>query len=504
MTARQTMALLLVVLPLTPTAMGQNSKPAVSFLNKALDDEKQVRSVLGVIGTVRDPDSQPLLLACLKSVDADYRLFAVRALAALETDTARDALIQRYREEGSAEVRAEVLYQLVQLQAANAALLQQALLDDDESIRALAALALLKQKRQDLAEPALQRIADAKDETAACLARTALLGLGQRGQLAPLRKLAEDPKTPDELLARMLAQITAQKMSGAYELVEAIASSDRPAPLRHQAYIALAAIDPNISRKFALEIGKTSNIVLQAHLLQLLSDRKDARSYLQSLAGGEDASGAIASLARFELTRAAGGGAALTRAATRALVVKNLRGERVAAHPIAIRYILMRAEEDRKAEADKAKPYVPALLGYIRSTRTDSSQMYPEHLQAAKAATFLADFGTPEALAGLKEILAGRYTPVLRATAAGIRHTNNRQAAELLRPLLDRPYAELQEDAALALGKNRAPSAAGLLAELLNNPERHSLLTNASAAWCLLKINGDAARVAAELAKKIK
>ncbi len=121
----------------------------------------------------------------------------------------------------------------------------------------------------------------------------------------------------------------------------------------------------------------------------------------------------------------------------------------------------------------------------------------------AKAATILTDLGTPEAVAGLRKILAGPYNTTVRATAAGLLRSKSPAAMELARPLLASPYSELSTDAALVLGSFADPAAKGKLEQFAISGSGDPTPLRAMSCWYLLKIAGRTKTAAEQMARQM-
>lgn len=488
-----------VVLSCAALALGQDARIARDCLGECFAETADARATLGVLAVTGDKDLLPLFLACARSKDKDFRLFAVQTLADLDDPQADRALRERVQIDPAYPVRGLALFHLLRRNAVTTAQLQDALLTPDDYVRCLASVGLIRAGKGNLAAETLDKLTASTNPTAVAIARMCLLQLGHQDQLVPLRKLLADEKTPDELAARMLSQITEEKISAAYELARQVAESDRVAPLRVRAYEAMATLSPRTAETLLLAIGNSNNAILRAHLLEILSRQKDSQTALKALATGGDG---IAALARFELARPAGGADA-ARAALAALIPRDEKDEHQPADYYVVRYVLLRAEQDIKARGEQADFYTPALAGYIRAISADTEDLRQEHLLAARATTLLADLGTPEAMKELKELLRGRYDARLRVVAAGLRHTANRQSAALAKALLDRPYEDIVLDATLALGKTQNPDAETLLARAIRDGKRNPPAVRVLASWYLLKLRNQAQAAAAELAEKL-
>ena len=130
--------------------------------------------------------------------------------------------------------------------------------------------------------------------------------------------------------------------------------------------------------------------------------------------------------------------------------------------------------------------------------------MNASHYHAARAATILTDLGTAEAVGGLRAILSGRHSAVVRAVGAGLLRSKNRIACELARPLLESPYEELYADGALVLGSFGDEAARRRLEEFTAGSGRHPAPLVALSCWYLLKISHQTEAAGRQLARQIE
>ena len=464
---------------------------AKAWLSAALDDPKKADAVLAALRVSNDRDAAPIFGALTRSGDRRSRLAATAAIARLAPQESVPYLLERLQQDTLHAVRAEALAHLLEMKAISPEQLQAALLVDDDNVRCLAARGLLRQGRKDQAGPALRKLAQSKDLPTACMSRMSLLGMGEPSHLEPLSQALLDGATPDAVLTLMLQQVADEKIRPAGELAQAITQSARPITVRVMAYRAVSALSATPASTLAQAIGQTREITLQVHLVNLLSAAPDNQEALAGLAGGE---GTAAALARLELARSRKD-PPLDKAASAALAL---------GHPVVIDYVLDRCAKDITALGEKADAYTPALLGFIRATNSDSREMGAVHVRTARAATLLCDLGTPAALAGVKELVNARHTTVAQAVAAGMRWSKNKAVCEIARPLLTNPYRNVAVDAALTLGMLGDVAAAGPLRELVARGDREQPSLMTLACWYLLKIEGQTAQTARELAKQIK
>jgi HEAT repeat protein len=178
-------------------------------------------------------------------------------------------------------------------------------------------------------------------------------------------------------------------------------------------------------------------------------------------------------------------------------------------HPVMIEYVLARMRTDVAASVEKknnhAVFYIEPVLRYIRSLDLETTEMTPHHDRAALAVELLCDLGAPQAVAALREILAGRSNSALRRLVAGaLYRSKNRAAVELARPLLDSPFGELKTYAALLLGREGVEAAIDPLLDIQRTEKRRGVDVLTLANWYLIQMSGQAAASVANIAKSVK
>lgn len=478
----------------TPPAPSPQVDPRTpyGYLAKMLRDAKTANPTLAALRSTGDKDLAPLFAAMTRSGEKKRRMFGVLAVADLVGKDAADVLLERVNADPAMAIRAVALSRLVDLEALSAAQLAQALRVPDENVQCLAARALVGCGQAEIAQPHLVRLAGSKDVTTSSLASMCLLGLGRRDREPALRKVVRDPNTDAKLLGLLLRQVETQKITSAIPLALHVAAAPgTPTALRVQAYRTVSNISSLGAVTLRDTIARSTNMALRVRLLKMLAVRPDAGPHLKMLTAGATP---VAVLARFELARRTGGATASSAVVTAVAL----------GHPVVIAYVLDRAAKDIEAHGPKAGYYVPALLRIIRSVDPHPVRMRKEHYLAAGAATRLLELGTPAALAGLKELLAGKATAVTQATAAGLLRATNVAACDLVRPLLSRPYEELANDAALALGHFGDPGATARLTRILAGQETHPPTLVVLSSWYLLKIAKQTQPAATHLAKLIQ
>jgi len=459
-------------------------------LADALVDPDRAEFTLAALRSTRDADLAPLFLALARNGDKDQRMFATISLAELAGADAADALRERLRADAVMAIRCEALLQLQDIRAVTDNDLLEALKAPDESLRCLAARGLVEMGRGDAAEDTLVKLTASRDTATAAMARMALLGMGRREHSEALSKLMLDPATPREVVSLLLAQAREQKVAAALPMAHRVATSAAPAPVRALAWQAVCAVSPRGPAVLAEAIDVSKELILRIHLLRALSDHQAGREHLKALSSGRDA---VAALARFELLRDKGG-----------LLAAQATGEALRLeHPIVVDYVLIRAGEDAEGRKQQADFYTAPLLDYVRSVPPQPREMQAEHYRAARAATILADMGAPAALAGLREILTGEYSAVVRAAAAGFLKSDNPATCDLVRPLLKSPYDELHSDAMLVLGHFGDASAIEPLRKFLSRTKGRSPAMIALVSWYYLKTQRLTRRTAQKLAESV-
>jgi len=476
---------------LSPPARAQPKADPLTHLSELLADPAEADAALAALAATEDKDLAPLFVALSRSQDPGRRAFAVTALRNIAGKDSAAVLLERLRKDPDVNVRLRALGYLIDLDAVTPDDLLETIKAKSEPLQCLAADALVSKGRGRSAAAVLGKLASGKDPAVAAMAGTALLAMGRSEQISHLLKLVDDPKTPARVVSNVMEQIRRHKIEAGAALAERVAGANHRPNLRVSAYEALSAVSADGTGKLADAIRASRQTVVRVNLLLVLSDREDCTSYLKSFSKRSDSVGV---LSRFELARAAGGESA-AQAAQEAMRL---------GHPVVVSYLLARARQDVDRRGRQADFYTLALLAYIRSVKTGASQMQPEHIAAARAATLLADLGSRGAMAGLREILAGRHSAIKRAAAAGLLRTKNVAACELARPLLKSPYEELAIDAALTLGRFGVGDATEYLTGIISRPGKRSPLLRAQAGWYLLKIAGRGKDAAAALAKTVK
>jgi hypothetical protein len=485
-----TAAVLVALGPCSHATADSATSAASAYLAESLSDPARSAPTLMALKATGDAELAGVFIALSRSGDKERRLLGTVALRDFTGAQVTKALLERLQTDPAMAIRAEALMALVAARAITDQQLVDSLKIPDEAVQCVAARQLVRAGRTQAAMEMLSRLVRSNDPGTAAISRLTLLAAGDRTQMRMLEEVMTDAETTDSVMAILLEQIAEDKISSAFGLARRAAASSRSMGIRVLAYRALAATSSMAPAILQDEIRRTDNFGLSVRLLSILAEHEGAEPHLRGLIQG---GGATAALARFELARRTGNLAA--GAAKDAVAV---------GHPIVIEYFLDRASADVAARGNQASSYVPALLQCIHSAASDSPTMTAEHVRAARAATLLADIGSAEALAGLKAILAEKFSPKVRAAAAGLLKTSNRAACELAAPLLKSPYEELVTDATLALGRFGDPAATSYLSVIVHQPNRHSPALVALASWYLLKVTGSSRQAADELAKSVK
>jgi HEAT repeat protein len=232
--------------------------------------------------------------------------------------------------------------------------------------------------------------------------------------------------------------------------------------------------------------------VLQVHQFRILAEREDAEGYLRELAKRPKGD-PVGALGRFELAYRVGAEAG---AAAAMEVIK-------VGHPVMVESVLTRVRERVDEDRPKAAPYARPLLAYIRSVQPNPRRLGKAHDLAAIASATVCNIGTSEALQGLRKILAGPHSAVVRATLTGLSRAENDAAAKLAQPLLKSPYGELSTVAALVMARFKDPGAEMKLWNIVLRPQRHSTELNSLAAWYFLKISRKEKQAVAAMTKAL-
>ncbi|MFB3892100.1 MAG: HEAT repeat domain-containing protein [Phycisphaerae bacterium] len=474
-----------------PAQSTQDAKPdPLKNLVQAISDPARAGQTLSALRATGDKDLAPLLVALSTSGNKDWRLSAMRALAEIVGKDAAEPIAQRLKSDPSMLIRSEALIALIALKACTKERLQEAINSPDESVQCIAARTAVQEGYADIALDTLKKLTASRDADTVALARMSLLKAGQKDQFEPLKALAADPKPSAEALTLLMEQIIEEKIEAGLEIARIVAKSDQPWELRLRAWRAVSAISPaaDALREAIVASGQT---VFRVQMLRVLAAREDSAAQVEALSSGDDS---VAVLARMEKLRKAGGAEA-AKAVSEAVKL---------GHPVVLDYVLDRAREDFAARGKDADFYTAGLLAIIQSVEADATSLKAEHVRAAKAATLLADMGTPAAFDGLKKVLAGRYGAPVRVAATGLLRTKNKAACDLVRPLLKSPYSELASDAAILLGRFADGDATEYLTSVVSHPDKHSELLVAMANWYLLKIAGRTREAGEALAREVK
>jgi len=527
---------------------------AVAVLAATLKDDKLAPMTLLALRAASPPgtDDKELLVlfeAYSRCGDKRLRLLATTSLAEMGGKDAREALLERLHEDPAMIVRSEAMIHLLALGVISDDQLRAALKLDDESIQCIAAKTLLHRHQAKEAKPVLERLTASKDQATACLSRLSLLSAGDDSGRKALLAMAKDKKTPEEVLDLMLQQIAEEKTTSARDLVEAILGTEVSPMVKLRAYRTLAAVAPDVTAALVEAIETSDDLVVRVHLMRSLAQQKDCAAALRKIAKADeksDENDIACVLARLELARAQKDADKMAEALKQAFAL---------GHPVVVDYVLMDAREDldgrveppapslfapasqpvtqpaatTQADPTAKKPltgplqtgpqpatqglpappwmlrvYVAPLLEFIQSVPTDPEEMKQIHRRAAAAVTWLADSDLKEASVGLEKIMSGKYSAILRAAAAGLGKSRNRQCVcRLSRPLLQSPYRDMKEDGALNLARWGDKDATAIMDEIIASPAELPVL-RAMACWYSLKIQGRSGEAAKELAKNAK
>ena len=472
------------------------AKNAYDYLAGILVDKKNSTTAIRAFHVAADQELMPLFVAMSRGSDKRKRLLAAMALGQLGGKEAIATLKRQLAEDSAMAVRAEAMVQLLNLKAADTAVLTAAVKIKDANIQCVAARSLASQskepKHRDLARATLKKLTESSDTMTAAMAGVGLLAMGDNAQLPGLKKLISDPETEATIVRLIMLQIAGEKIAAGRPLAcIVIDSPKRPVQTRIIACRALAEAHPKSVPVIFASLRKSQSMVYKVHTLGIIAEQPDAQPYIAALARS---SLSIAPLASFEQARVTPGPAS-SIAVNKALALR---------HPIAVTYILQQARKDIDKLGDKAGFYTAGLLKYIASVEPDARNIAHEHVLASQATTLLMDLGTPEAVGGIGKILNGRYSAITRSTAAGLLRTKNKAVCPIARKLLKNPYPELATYGALTLGYFADPAAAEHFSKIIARESGHAIAEVTLASWYLLKIKKQSASAAKQLARLIK
>jgi hypothetical protein len=176
-------------------------------------------------------------------------------------------------------------------------------------------------------------------------------------------------------------------------------------------------------------------------------------------------------------------------------------------HPLVLEHLIGCLQEDLAKAGDKPEKmdvYTPILLGAVRKTPEGGRRLGLDQEVAGRAATLLGDIGSPGALEGLKEVLAGPFGEPKRATVGGLVRTKNAAASVLVKPIMDSPYPELAATSAIALARKGDKDAARPLGEIVLHANRYSPDLVVMVSWYALKLGNAHTAALQELIKAAK
>ena len=496
-TARRVVLLWTVLVCLVGQATAEDAaKNAYDYLAGILVDKTNSVTAIRAFHAANDRELTPLFVAMSRGGDKKMRMMATMALGKLGGKEAIAALKNQLVGDSAMGVRAEAMVNLLKLKAADTDVLTIAVKLNDQNIQCVAARSLAVQskdkKHQELARTTLQKLAKSNDPMTAAMAGVGLLAMGDSAQLPGLKKFISDPDTEAAIVRLMMLQIADEKIAAGQPLARMVVDSPKlSVETRIIACRALAAASPRSVPVIFASLRKSRSMVYRIRAMGIIAEQAGAQPYITAIA---KSSLLIGPLAGFEQSRTAPGPAS-SLAVDKALALK---------HPIAVDYVLRRAEEDIKKLGDRAAFYVAPLLKYIASVEPDTDRMAQEHILAAQATTLLTNLGTPKAIAGIDKILAGRYSAITRSTAAGLLRATNKAVCPLARKLLKSPYQELATDGALTLGHFADPAATEYFNRIITRQSGHAVAEITLASWYLLKIRKLSTPTAQQLAKLIK
>ena len=477
--------------PASPAVPAETVQRAETFLQDALNDPERLPLVMVGLRATGDESLLPLFERLMRHTDREVRLLATASITQAAGKKATDALLERLRSDPSMVIRARALLHLSSLDTIDDRDLIEAMKMADEEVQVFAARALAKRGKAAAAKPVLERLSLSRNEEIAPLARMTLLGIGQREQIGELRKVIVDEKTPENELIVLLKQIREEKIADALPVATFLAKPEKPRKIRVQAYMTIGALDPNADEILLAAIVDAESPMLRLNLLRILADRPNPLAALRKLSVGDDLA---AQIARFELTRRAGGKPAAEA------VDALLRTE----HPAVIEYVLSRMQQDVKERKTLAVFYVSPVLAYIRRTKLVGDRVSGDHSRVAAAVEALADLGTDEARAGLWDLLREKNAARQQVVVAALYGSSNPDVADLAYPLLKSPYEKLRTYAALVRAKHGRQDAAPVLQDLLDHASTGNDDVLVLASWHLLKLSGQSDAALKRIVVKVR
>ncbi len=483
-----------VLLPAAPSS-GQ-TKAAYDYLARTIVHKEDSILVISSFHAADDKDLTPVFVALSQCDDKRKRLLATSALGQLGGEEAISALKRQLAEDSAMAVRASALVHLLNLKAATPEVLIAATKLKDENIQCIAARSLANASKeaqhQNMARSTLKKLSTSSETMTSAMSSLGLLAMGDRAKLPELKKLLSDPQTESAVLRLVMLQIVDEKITAGQLLAQIVIDSPkRPVQTRILACRALAASTEKPVPAIFAALRNSPSMLFRIPAMGVLAEQDDSQRYLAAIA---KSTLPVGPLAAFEIARTAPGPAA-SKAVEKALTIR---------HPIAMNYVLQRANKDIKKLGAKADFYSAPLLKFIESVEPDTNQMAHEHLLAAQAATLLMDLGTPQAVAGIAKILNGRYSAITRSVAAGLLRTRNKAVLPIARKLVKNPYPELSAYAALTLGHFADPAAEDHFNRIITRESGHTVAEITLASWYLLKIKKQSAQSAKQLAKLVK
>ncbi|MBN1942116.1 MAG: HEAT repeat domain-containing protein [Phycisphaerae bacterium] len=483
-----------------PLARAADVPPAAvqtarEYLRAALGDDARLGVVLLGLRSTRDKELLPLYTALLRSSDRRTRLTTTAMIGELDDEALIEPLRERLKSDPAMAVRSEALVHLLRRDALTAAQLRDALNIDDDGVRMLAARALVQRNKADAAVKTLQSLLDSRDPQILAQARMSLFGLGvdTPKHRDELKKILLDPKTTDELLLLLLGQIRREKIKTAAEVAQYLTRPDYSRQVRVQAYMALADVAPDASKRLADAVAaENESDLFRINLIRILAEQPDMKYYLDDLVQRSDIAGAVA---RFEQARPAGGQAAAKTLQT--LLIDM-------GHPVLLEYALNRMRGDVEKDKALAEFYVEPMLATLRQADLSEDRMSAQHDRMAMAVEWLANLGSPAAMAGLKKILDGPDGALRKVTAGALYRSTNPAVCDMVLPLLSSPYADYRIYAALTLARHSRAEAVPALLDIQAHADTHRPDVLTLSSWYLLKFAGQAAPAADALAKTVR
>ena len=466
-------------------------KHAKDFFTAGLGDQKNIAIVLAGLRSTKSPSLLPLYKIFITSDDKALRMIATLQIAEIAGDKSVKMLRERLLKDPQMAIRVRALLELEKLKKLSEKDLDEAIKMNDQEIRLIAARALVRKRQFAKAKPVLRKLIKSKNQYTSVFARITLVRLGDRPQIAPLKKIALSNETDADLKLFMLTHIMEEKIEPLLPIVEELTEDTVSNKIRIRAFQALSVLSPQSLQKIARKITDSDSVYLQINLLRIIANSKNPDQIMRGLS---KIKGVVGKVARFEYLRS------LADQTTSIAVQELLESQ----HPIVIEYVMNRMKDDIKKLGKKANFYTKPVLKYINSVKLTNKGMTRVHDQVAKAISLLGDLGSADALAGIKKILAREDKDTLVTLAVGaLYRSTNKAVAPLVKPLLKNPLWNIKYYAALTLAKFGNKTAIPVLIEIQNSKNTQTVDLMTLANWYILELTGNAKTAFEKIAKDL-